>query len=142
MSTPLLRISARIVAPLQFALALYFLLRGHNEPGGGFIGGLVAASSVLLYGLGFGFREVESRMPVPWFHLVLAGLAVSTLSGLLSVSLGLPFLTGLWGPELYLPLIGTLKLGSVFLFDVGVFVLVMGFGIGLALSFTDEQVQE
>ena len=142
MSTPLLRTSARIVAPLQFALALYFLLRGHNEPGGGFIGGLVAASSVLLYGLGFGFREVESRMPVPWFHLVLVGLAASTLSGLLSVSLGLPFLTGVWGPELYLPLIGKLKLGTIFLFDVGVFVLVMGFGIGLALSFTDEQVQE
>ena len=142
MNTPLLRTSASIVAPLQFALALYFLLRGHNEPGGGFIGGLVAASSVLLYGLGFGFREVESRVPISWFNLVLIGLAVAISSGLLSVFLGLPFLTGVWGPELYVPLAGKLKLGTVLLFDIGVFVLVMGFGIGLAFSFTEEEVQE
>ena len=142
MNTPLLCTSARIVAPLQFALALYFLLRGHNEPGGGFIGGLVAASAILLYGLGFGFREVESKIPISWFNLVLVGLTVAISSGLLSVSLGQPFLTGVWGPELYIPLVGKLKLGSVFLFDVGVFVLVMGFGIGLAFAFSDEEVQE
>ena len=142
MSTPLLRISASIVAPLQFSLAIYFLLRGHNQPGGGFIGGLVAASSVILYGLGHGFADLDEKMPVAWFRLVLFGLAIAALSGLPSLFLGSSFLSGIWGADLYLPMIGKIKIGSVLFFDIGVFVLVMGFGIGLVLSFTDEKVQK
>ncbi|MBN2325535.1 MAG: Na(+)/H(+) antiporter subunit B [Candidatus Omnitrophica bacterium] len=141
MSPFLLRTSVKFIAPIQLALALYFLLRGHNEPGGGFIGGLAAASAVLLYGLSFGIQEVESKLPVSWFSFALFGLSLAVFSAFISVFVNQPFFTGIWGPELYAPLVGKLKLGTVLLFDIGVFCLVMGFGVGLGFTFFAKEAE-
>jgi multicomponent Na+:H+ antiporter subunit B len=100
--------------------SIYLLLRGHNLPGGGFIGGLVLASALVL-------RVMVDPEREPKFDLIpLAGigLLVALASAMLPVLLGRTFFTGLWGGEIWLPAIGPLKLGTPLLFDTGVFLVV------------------
>jgi multicomponent Na+:H+ antiporter subunit B len=137
MNSTLLQIASRVVVPLQLALSVYFLLRGHNQPGGGFIGGLVASSAFVLLGLAFGYRSVKDSFPVATERLLYFGLLLALISSMFGALSGLPFFTGIWGPEIWLPLVGSLKLGSILLFDIGVFLVVIGFCVGLVFSFVD-----
>jgi multicomponent Na+:H+ antiporter subunit B len=118
----------RTVAPYLTALMLMFsvfvLLRGHNEPGGGFIGGLIAASAFAIYGIAFGVPLVRQAL---YFHPMAVsgfGLLLATVSGLVSLAFGVPFLTGLWvSPTL---LGTTIDLSTVMFFDIGVYLVVVG----------------
>jgi multicomponent K+:H+ antiporter subunit A len=116
---------ARVLLPVSFVVAAHFLLRGHNEPGGGFVAGLVVAVAFLMQYLVAGTRWVEARAnlrPTRWigFGLLLAGL-----TGLGSVALGYPFLTT-HTSHFTLPLVGEVHLPSATFFDVGVFSVVVG----------------
>jgi multicomponent K+:H+ antiporter subunit A len=116
---------ARVLLPVSFVVAAHFLLRGHNEPGGGFVAGLVVAIAFLMQYLVAGTRWVEARAnlrPTRWigFGLLLAGL-----TGLGSVALGFPFLTT-HTAHFTLPLAGEVHLPSATFFDVGVFSVVVG----------------
>ncbi len=122
--------AARLVIPVQYVFSIYLLLRGHNVPGGGFIGGLVLASALVLRVMVDPGRE-SRRDPV-----VLAGLGLLTalLAAALPLFLGQPFFTGLWGgPELFIPPVGKVKLGTPLLFDIGVFLVVTGVGAKILL---------
>jgi multicomponent Na+:H+ antiporter subunit B len=103
--------------------SIFLLLRGHNLPGGGFGGGLVAASAVVLHALAQGFHSARQMLWIYPRVLVGIGLSIAIISGLLGVVVGQPFLTGLWGQASW-PVVG--KLGTPLLFDVGVYLTVLG----------------
>jgi len=115
----------RLLLPLAMLVSLFFLLRGHNAPGGGFVGGLVLATAIILQYLVGGTVWVESRLrihPMVWLAL---GLLSAVSAGAGAWLYGYPFLTSLaWHGEL--PLLGELHLSSVLLFDLGVYMLVVG----------------
>jgi multicomponent Na+:H+ antiporter subunit A len=125
-SSPLLATSLRLLVPTLGIFALFLFLRGHNQPGGGFIAALVAATAV-------GFVHLSGK-PSPRGRrlellLVIAGISVAVLSGMLPLATGKPLLTGLWlHPSL--PGSGSsLHLGTPLLFDLGVFLAVLGFAL-------------
>jgi len=123
MSSLILTTAARLLFPLMLAFSVYLLLRGHNEPGGGFVGGLVAATAFVLHALAHDVAEARRAMRASPLLLIAVGLAVAGGSGLAAPLAGAPFMTGLWWPE-KLPVIGSL--GTPVIFDLGVYILVVG----------------
>ncbi len=120
----LYRASVRWLSPLLVGLSILLLVRGHNEPGGGFIGGLVIAAAAVLRQLGESGPLASPKFPTR--PLVALGLAVSAISALPAVVLGRTFMQGVWFGEIYLPLVGVTKLGTPFIFDIGVYLVVFG----------------
>jgi multicomponent K+:H+ antiporter subunit A len=122
---PIPNIVARLLFPLAIAVSLYLFLRGHNEPGGGFIAGLVLAVPLLLQYLLSGTRYVEIRLGFNYGRAIGVGLLAATLTGIGSWLVGHPFLTSATGhPQL--PLLGELPLASALGFDIGVYLVVFG----------------
>lgn len=115
----------RLLLPMAGLVAIYFLLRGHNAPGGGFVGGLVMATAVIAQYMVGGTMWVESRLRVHPLIWIGSGLLASGIAGIGAWSLQLPFLTALT-LDFRLPLLGGVHLSSVLLFDLGVFMLVFG----------------
>jgi len=114
-----------LLLPLAAVVAIWFFVRGHDEPGGGFIGGLVLALGLLLPCLGRGLAWVESRARIDALRWTGLGLALATLSGLGSFVAGHPFLTSHYFAG-ELPLLGRASFASAVCFDFGVFVTVAG----------------
>lgn len=132
----ILRVAARVLVPLLLVFSVFMLLRGHNLPGGGFVGGLVAASAFVLYVLTAGVHESRRVLYVEPHTLLGVGLACAYGAGVLALLLGEPFLTGLWW-DLHLPVLGHLHLGSTLLFDVGVMLVVIGTVLLMVFSVED-----
>lgn len=132
MRTLIFRTVAPYLAALMVVFSVFVLLRGHNEPGGGFIGGLIAASAFAIYGIACGVSPVRRAL---YFHpmgIAGFGLLAASIAGIISVFAGVPFMTGLW---LYVPLFGdTVALSSVLLFDIGVYFVVVGAITSIALA--------
>jgi multicomponent Na+:H+ antiporter subunit B len=118
--------------PLLLLFATFLLLRGHNQPGGGFVGGLVVSASFVLYGIAFGVAAARRALPVDPSRLLGVGLLVALTSAVPAVVLGQPFMTALWTT------IGfggaVLHVGTPLVFDVGVFLAVIG--VVLTIVFT------
>ena len=136
MRSLILRTSAWLMIPVLLLFSIFLLLRGHNEPGGGFVGGLVAASAVLLQMIASGPGEVRRLIPFDVRLLLPAGLLIALLSGLPALLSGQPFLTGVW---VTLPVLGGLKLGTPVIFDVGVYLVVLGITVQIILSMAEEE---
>jgi multicomponent Na+:H+ antiporter subunit B len=134
MESIILRIASRFIIPLQLALALFLLLRGHNEPGGGFIAGLVAASAMVLHAYGQGTKATRRSLRCPPETWMAVGLLLALASGVWGMVAGKPFMTGLWDGSIPLPVAGKVKLGTPLLFDVGVFLVVFGVTIRMFFS--------
>jgi multicomponent Na+:H+ antiporter subunit B len=114
---------SRLLIGLLLVFSVFLLLRGHNLPGGGFAGGLVAASAVVLHALAAGFPAARRLLFVDPRTIMGLGLAVAACSGALGFVWNLPFLTGLWD-KTPLPVVG--KIGTPLVFDTGVYLLVLG----------------
>jgi multicomponent K+:H+ antiporter subunit A len=115
----------RLLLPLAAAVSVSFLLRGHHAPGGGFVGGLIMATAVIAQYMVGGTIWVESRLrvhPLSWIGL---GLLAAAAAGLSAWWLSLPFLTAV-SLDLHLPVLGEIHLSTVLLFDLGVYLLVVG----------------
>jgi multicomponent K+:H+ antiporter subunit A len=111
--------------PLALLVALYLLLRGHNAPGGGFIAGLVAAVALILQYLAGGIQWAQARLCFAYHPVIAAGVLLATATGLGSLAFGRPFLTSAFG-HFHLPLVGDFELATAMLFDLGVFLAVVG----------------
>ncbi len=119
----ILRTSAPLLLWLPLAVSLYVLLRGHNEPGGGFVGGLIAACGVLFFAVARGADAAERALRLPPIGLAAGGVLLAALSGLPGLLSGEAFLTHLWS----FPDIGVvLPIGTTLVFDIGVYVTVVG----------------
>ncbi len=121
MNTVILRETTRRLVPLILVVSVFLLLRGHEHPGGGFVGGLVASIAFSLYAFVFGPRAAREILRADPRVVGAAGLAVAIASGFVgSMRDGAPFLTGQWGT------LAGLKIGTPVMFDVGVYLVVIG----------------
>jgi multicomponent K+:H+ antiporter subunit A len=130
---------AKLLFPLALAAAIYLFLRGHNEPGGGFIAGLVLAVPLLLHYVLAGAGSTEERLRVNYIVAIALGLLIATATGAASWWFGYPFFTSSFIHPV-LPLIGELPLASAMAFDLGVFLVVAGSAL-LALAMLGKAVE-
>jgi multicomponent Na+:H+ antiporter subunit B len=137
MTSLILITATRYLLPLMIIFSVFLLTRGHNEPGGGFVGGLVAASAVALYGLAHGADVARRLLRVNPIALTGAGMLVAGGSGMAAVAAGAPFMAGRW-VEVAVPTVGRLYLGTPVLFDVGVYLVVVGATLTVILSLAEE----
>jgi multicomponent Na+:H+ antiporter subunit B len=132
MTSSILQTATRLLMPLLLLFAVFLLLRGHNQPGGGFVGGLVVAASFVLYSIAFGVDAARRALLVRSSTLLGIGLLVALVSGLPGVVLGQPFMTSMWTT---IALGSTeLDIGTPLIFDIGVFLAVIG--VVLTIVFT------
>lgn len=140
MSSLILRTAASYLPPVMLLLSLVVLMQGHNVPGGGFVGGLMAASSFALVALAMGHREAKKKLRVPPAILIGSGLGVAVLSGVPAMLWGDPFMTGWW---FKVPVPGYehgVTVGTPVIFDVGVYLLVTG--VVLLMIFSLEEYRD
>ena len=115
----------QLLLPVSGMVAIYFLLRGHNEPGGGFVAGLIVTTAVILQYLVGGTAWAESRTRIFPQYWIAAGLLCVAGAGMSAWLAAQPFLSAMaWHGTL--PVIGEMHLSTVLLFDLGVFFLVIG----------------
>ena len=131
MSSLILRTVVPLLVSLMIVYSIYVLFRGHNLPGGGFIGGLIAASALALYMISDGPAQVRKALRIHPISIAGLGLVTASLSGILSFFVGKPFLTGLWWlPEnIEIHIIAT-----PVVFDIGVYLVVTGTITAIALA--------
>src|SRR5688572_4803079 len=115
----------RLLFPMAALVSIYFLLRGHNAPGGGFVGGLVMATAIIVQYMVSGTVWVEARMRIHPQVWIAFGLLAATAAGFGAWLASRSFLTAL-ATDLHLPLIGAVHVSSVLAFDLGVYLLVVG----------------
>ena len=130
-TSPIFRTAARYLMPLLLAFSLFLLARGHNEPGGGFVGGLVAASAVALYLIAYGTERALQLLRIKPMTLLAAGLSIALLSALPALVRGQSFMTAQWTVE-------PLHIGTPVLFDLGVFLVVSGVVLMMIFSLAEE----
>ena len=133
MRSIILSTAVHLLFGLMILFSLFLLLRGHNLPGGGFVGGLVAAIAFTLFAIADSAATVRRILRIDPRYLVVAGLATALLSGLLKIAVGMPYLTGAWVHP------GGIPLGTPLLFDVGVYLTVVGSVLTLILTMEEER---
>jgi multicomponent Na+:H+ antiporter subunit B len=135
-TSSILQTAVRVLMPLLLLFALFLLFRGHNQPGGGFVAGLVVASSFILYAIAFGVEAGRRALLVDPSTLLGSGLLVAVGSGIPGWFSGRAFMSAVW-TQLRL---GTAvaDLGTPLLFDAGVFLAVIG--VVLTIVFTLAEV--
>ena len=133
----MLRMVARLMLPFALAVSAYLFLRGHNQPGGGFVAGLVTAIALLVQYMAAGREPVSAPVPagvpprpVPagvqgFERWIAAGMFTVVLTGLGATAIGFPFLTSAYA-YFDLPLLGKVPLASAMFFDAGVYLTVVG----------------
>lgn len=131
----ILSTAVRYLLPLQLLFAFFVLARGHNEPGGGFIAGLVVAAGFALLAIAQDVGTAQAVLRFEPRSFIAVGLLTVLVSALISLLAGMPAMTGLWS-SVQVPVIG--KLGTPFLFDVGVFLAVLGVTLLIIFSLMEE----
>jgi multicomponent Na+:H+ antiporter subunit B len=136
MTSSILQTAARLLMPLLLLFAVFLLLRGHNQPGGGFVGGLVVAASFVLYSIAFGVDAARRALLVDPATLLGSGLLVAFVSGLPGLLTGRPFMSAVWTTVT----VGAnaVHVGTPLIFDIGVFLAVIG--VVLTIVFTLAEV--
>lgn len=141
MNTVIFRTIAPYLAALMLMFSIFVLLRGHNEPGGGFIAGLIAASAVAIYGIAASSTEVRKALIVHPLVMAGGGVFLAAASGLVSAFSAVPYLTGIW-LVFTLPDGSEIAVSTPLLFDIGVYLTVFGVLSTLALALEEDDDQE
>jgi len=121
----MLVVVTRVLMPLAITVGAFVFLRGHNQPGGGFIAGLVVAIALLMQAMASGYTWTAERLRLNAHTMLGLGVLLAGLTGLASLLFGRPFLTSTFG-YFHLPIIGEFELASAMAFDIGVFFTVVG----------------
>ena len=120
MNLLIFRVGSIVILPFALLLSLYLLWRGHNEPGGGFVGGLIAAAGYICYALPNGMVAFKRVLPLDTLYILALGLTCALLSGLFGLLANTAYLTHAWME------VAGIAVGIVLLFDVGVYLAVLG----------------
>src|SRR5690625_4853439 len=110
----ILRSTASLITFILLGFAVYFLLAGHNSPGGGFVGGLTTSAAILLMYMAYGEKSVKKIIPVNFIYFIPIGLLLATVTGLGALLFQAPFLTQTFG-TIHVPLIGEIELATAML---------------------------
>ena len=121
----LLAVISQSLLPLALLVSAYIFLRGHNMPGGGFIAGLITSVAIIQQYVAHGVVWIKTRIKLDYQIMIGSGIGIATLSGLGSWAFGHTFLSS-WFDYFYLPVIGKFELASAMVFDLGVFLTVVG----------------
>lgn len=105
--------------------SVYIFFAGHNNPGGGFIGGLLTSGAIVLLLLAYDLKTVQSMLPIDFKLMAGLGLLFATGTGMISLFLNKPFLTHEFG-DINVPLLGEISLHTATIFDLGVYFVVVG----------------
>jgi multicomponent K+:H+ antiporter subunit A len=116
---------SRLLLPLALLISAFIFLRGHNLPGGGFIAGLITSVALILQYVANGVQWTRSRLPLNYHQMAGGGVLLAGATGLASWLFGFPFLTTTFG-HFNIPLVGEVELASAMLFDLGVYLTVIG----------------
>lgn len=136
MKSIILSSASNYLLPLLLLFSVFVLLRGHYLPGGGFIGGLIAAIAFILHAFANGLKKTRHLLRIHPGFLIPVGLTIAIMSAVAPMIFAdLPLLTGLWYPD-EIPVIG--KIGSALFFDTGVYLVVVG--VSLTIIFTISEV--
>lgn len=139
--SPVISTIAQLTLYVIKLLALWLFLRGHQQPGGGFVAGLVVAAAIALQGLAFGLTAARAIFPFPFWALLGGGLLLALSTAVWPMLLGRPFLD-LTFDYYYLPFFGKIELASAAVFDVGVFLVVVGAAKSILLHIAEEKSQD
>lgn len=121
----MLAIVSQSLLPLALLVSMYIFLRGHNQPGGGFIAGLVTSVAIIQQYIAHGVDWIKERLRINYQWMIACGLLVASFTGIGSWFFDRPFLTS-WFDYFSLPWIGKFELASAMLFDLGVYLTVVG----------------
>jgi multicomponent Na+:H+ antiporter subunit B len=136
MASLILHMATRLLMPLLLMFSIFLLVRGHNQPGGGFTAGLVAAAAWGLYALAYDAQTARKALRIDPRTIIGAGLIAILFSGIAGLLFHRPFLTGQWA-HLNLGGFGSFDIGTPLLFDLGVYLSVVG--VVLTIIFTLEE---
>ncbi len=118
-------VASRAAFPIALAVGVYIFLRGHSEPGGGFISGLVVAIAFLMQYMASGLEWSQARQRLAYHSMIGLGIVIASLTGVASWFFGAPFLTSTFG-YITIPPLSKFEVASAMAFDVGVFLTVLG----------------
>ncbi|WP_299816671.1 Na(+)/H(+) antiporter subunit B [uncultured Roseibium sp.] len=138
MRTIIFRTIAPFLTALMVLFSVFVLLRGHNEPGGGFIGGLIAASALAIFGIACGVASVRRALYFHPMSVSAFGLFLGALAGMLSFFKAQAFMTSQW---LIFDLFGVeIALSTPLVFDIGVYLVVVGAIGSIALALEEREI--
>jgi multicomponent Na+:H+ antiporter subunit B len=127
----------RVVTFIILAFSVYLFFAGHNNPGGGFIGGLMTASALLLMYLGFDMKSMKKALPFNFTSMIAIGLLIAIATGVSSMLFGYPFLTQFF--EYYqIPILGETELTTALPFDLGVYLVVVAIALTIILTIAED----
>ncbi len=138
MNSIILRIGTRYLSGILLLFSIYMLIRGHNEPGGGFIGGLIGSTGFVLYAIACGTDDARKALKLMPQNIAVAGLGIALLAGIVAAVFGDPLFTGQW---LFInPTEDSkgLPLSTVLVFDIGVYLVVFGSVLSIVFAMEEE----
>ncbi|XID94551.1 Na(+)/H(+) antiporter subunit B [Paenibacillaceae bacterium WGS1546] len=133
-----LQSATKILVFIIMTFSVYILFAGHHNPGGGFIGGLITASALVLLYIAFDLQSVRDIVPVDFNRLAALGVIVSVLTGAASFLFDAPFLTQAFD-YFDLPVLGTTELATAVIFDLGVYMAVIGTTMTIITTISEDQ---
>lgn len=132
-----LKTATTMLVFLILGFSVYLLFAGHNNPGGGFIGGLMASAGIVLLYVAYGFKTMDQVIGINFRKLFAAGLALALLTGIGSFLFNVPFLSHTFG-YFTIPIFGEVELATAMLFDMGVYLTVIGVTLTIILTIADD----
>ncbi|MBU9722540.1 MULTISPECIES: Na(+)/H(+) antiporter subunit B [Bacillaceae] len=127
----------RIVSFIILSFSIYLFFAGHNNPGGGFIGGLMTATALLLLYISFDIKKIKKAIPFDYSTIIAIGLLIAIVTGLNSLLFGDPFLTQYF--EYYtVPVLGEIELTTALPFDLGIYLVVVAVALLSILTIAED----
>ncbi len=133
----ILHLVTRVTTFIIITFSIYLFLAGHHNPGGGFIGGLVTASALILLYLAFDIETINKAIPIDFKRLAAFGVLIAVLMGGSALLFGEPFLNQTFG-YFNLPFFGETELATAVIFDIGVYLAVVGTALTIVLSISED----
>ncbi len=134
----ILRTMTSLIAFILLGFAVYLLLAGHNSPGGGFVGGLMTSAVIVLLYITHGIDAVNKMIPINFRKIIPYGILIALLTGVGSFIFNVPFLTHTFG-SFQFPFFGEVELATAMLFDLGVYITVLGATITIIYTIASDQ---
>ena len=137
MKSLILRIAGRNLLPLFVFFSFIILIRGHDAPGGGFVGGLLAAAGFILYAVAYDVKSAQSKLHIEPIYLIGSGLLLALLSGAITIFTGTPFKT-IEFFVIYIPSLLKIGVSTPLFFDIGVYLVVVGVLLNVVFPLMEE----